>query len=309
MKALVISLGGTINQRAAAGGMAVEMDLIQFEKAAGDVALQFVELSRRAGANLQIADIFKIKELIEKNRAEQDGFLILTGTDSMEEIGYGLDLVLDMDKPVVITAAMRPADALGYDGIRNFRDSIEVMKHESAPRNGVLAVISEEIHAARYLRKRDSQALNAFDSGNGPMGRIRRGIPRFHYEGMPPVRKFTTLSGGFCDYHVPIVPIYLGCKLNARDFEKCHGLVLAGMGTGSLPDEVAAELAKGLTSKIPVCITSRCLNGGNYDDFYYKGSLVKYESRGFLLEGYEELSPYQARIRLIFELAEKARRS
>ena len=36
-----------------------------------------------------------------------------------------------------------------------------------------------------------------------------------------------------------------------------------------------------------MCITSRCPFGDNYDDFYYKGSLEKYTSKGFILEGYE----------------------
>lgn len=306
MKILVVSLGGTISQKAASdGSMTVDVDQRSLCAVAEGVSLRFEELRKSTGANLQISDLFEMRKCIDANLSHYDGFVILVGTDSAEEIVFGLDLLLDMDKPVVATGAMRPADALGYDGLSNFRDAIMILRHAAASRSGVLFVISEEIHAARYVRKSDSQALSAFASPNGPMGRIRRGEPKFYYHGLPPIRKFLSIGKKLADLHVPIVPMYLGCRVQAEDFMQCHGLVLAGMGTGSLPDRVVDELSPSITSKIPVCITTRCISGGSYDDFHYKGSLNKYESRGFILRPYEELSPYQARIRLMFDLMDK----
>ena len=306
MKALVVSLGGTISQKAASDGrMAVAVDRRRLCAAAEGAALDFKELRKSTGANLQVSDLLEMRTCIDANMSHYDGFVVLVGTDSAEEIVFGLDLLLDADKPIVATGAMRPADALGYDGIKNFRDAIMVLRHEAALRSGVLFVISEEIHAARYVRKSDSQALNAFASSNGPMGRIRRGEPKFYYHGLPPMQKFLSIDDEFVDLNVPIAPMYLGCQVRAEDFMQCHGLVLAGMGTGSLPDGVVGELSPSITEKIPVCITTRCVSGGNYDDFHYKGSLRKYESRGFILAPYEELSPYQARIRLMFALMDK----
>jgi len=81
------------------------------------------------------------------------------------------------------------------------------------------------------------------------------------------------------------------------------GLVLAGMGTGSLPNHLVDELSKKWTSEIPIVISSRCLIGLSYDDDYYTGSRDKYESKGFRLDGYEALNPNQSRIRLCLELS------
>lgn len=76
------------------------------------------------------------------------------------------------------------------------------------------------------------------------------------------------------------------------------------MGTSSLSPELI-ELLTPWTSKIPIVLVSRSVVGWNYDDDYYKGSVQKYESRGFILRGYEELNAIQARTKLIFELSSK----
>ena len=307
MRIFVISIGGTINQRAIDGKMAVDMEEGGFRSSIdSNHELTFFEFSKITGANLAIENVVSLRDLILEQSLKYDGVILLTGTDSLEEIAFGLDLMLDVTIPVVITAAMRPADALGYDGFRNFRDSVAVAGAPESSGNGVLIVISEDIHAARYLRKLDSQSLNAFESRPGPIGKIRRGIPIYTYLGLPELKKYTQITSCSNDINIPIIPMYLGCDLSFVNFEKIDGLVLAGMGTGSLSDSVINRLSPEITNKIPVCITSRCLVGGNYDDFYYKGSLQKYTSKGFILEGYEGLSPYQARIKLMLDLAVKS---
>ena len=305
MNILVLSMGGTISQKASgAGGMVVSLDRSGLRAAAEGAHLTFVEVAHSTGANLDVSDILKLAGCIKSNWTEFDGFLVLVGTDSAEEVLYGLDLLLSPGKPVVATGAMRPADALGYDGLRNVRDALAVLRSPCALDCGILFVIFDEIHAARYLRKSDSQTLSAFASANGPMGSIRRGEAQFHYCGLPPIRRFPSLEGRNIHAIMPVVPMHLGVQVRADDFSMCHGLVLAGMGAGGVPDRVVKELSPSVTGRIPVCITSRCRSGGNYDDFHYKGSLDKYESAGFLVRPYEGLTPWQARIRMMFEWSE-----
>ena len=54
------------------------------------------------------------------NREDICGVVITHGTDSLEESAYFLDLVVNHEKPVVVTGAMRSSSELGYDGSNNF---------------------------------------------------------------------------------------------------------------------------------------------------------------------------------------------
>ena len=138
--------------------MSVEMGEDGFRAALNSTHdLTFFEFSKRIGINLSMEDVVALPNLIVEKTSSHDGIVLLTGTDSLEEIAFGLDLLLDIRDPVVITAAMRPSDALGYDGFRNFRDAVAVAAAPQSTGNGVLVVISEEIHAAQYLRKLDSK--------------------------------------------------------------------------------------------------------------------------------------------------------
>ena len=50
------------------------------------------------------------------HQSNVDGIVITHGTDTMEETGYFLSLVVKSDKPVVLVGSMRPATAISADG-------------------------------------------------------------------------------------------------------------------------------------------------------------------------------------------------
>ena len=71
-----------------------------------------------------------------------DAVIITHGTDTAEETGFLLDLTLPTTKPVILVGAMRPADAVGADGMRNFANAVKVASDPAASARGVMLVLS-----------------------------------------------------------------------------------------------------------------------------------------------------------------------
>ncbi|MEO0591220.1 MAG: asparaginase domain-containing protein, partial [Pseudomonadota bacterium] len=92
-----------------------------------------------------------------------DGVIITHGTDTVEETAFLLDLTLPTTKPVVLVGAMRPADAVGYDGLRNFANALQVVRSDEAAGRGVLVVMGDKVIAARDVRKARTRGIDAFE--------------------------------------------------------------------------------------------------------------------------------------------------
>ena len=103
-------------------------------------------------------------------RPDVDGVVVTHGTDTLEESAYFLHLILDSQKPVVFTGAMRPASALSADGPLNFYAAVAAASAPASVGAGVLVVLNDEIHSARDVSKSTSLRVDSFASPYGPLG-------------------------------------------------------------------------------------------------------------------------------------------
>src|SRR5678816_3623826 len=104
-----------------------------------------------------------------------------TGTDTQEETGYFLDLLVKSAKPVVLTGSMRPATAISADGPKNLYDAITVAIDPKSKGRGVLVSFNEGIFDSREVMKLSTTKTNAFGSPNtGPIGQAYDGRVEYY---------------------------------------------------------------------------------------------------------------------------------
>ncbi len=189
-------------------------------------------------------------------QAGVDGIVITHGTDTMEETGYFLNLVVKGDKPVVLVGSMRPATAISADGPMNLFNGTAVAIDKAARGRGVLCVLNDDIHYARESTKTNATSLQTFVSPNrGKAGIVLFGKANFY---SPPVPKHTSgsaFAGNVPDALPNVAIVYAHANVGKEPVEAAvaagaKGIVLAGVGDGNatapMIDALAAAARKGV---------------------------------------------------------------
>ena len=169
---VVLATGGTIAGAAASdvqagyasGQVGVEQLLAAVPQARKLATLRGEQISNIGSQDMNDEVWLKLARRINELVAmpDVDGIVITHGTDTIEEPTYFLNLVVKSNKPVVLTASMRPSTALSADGPLNFFNAVAVAAGKDAVGGGVLVAINDWIHGARSLTKTSTTAVQAF---------------------------------------------------------------------------------------------------------------------------------------------------
>lgn len=109
----------------------------------------------------------QIAEMIEKNYFTYDGFVVITGTDTMAYAASALSFMLEnLGKPVIFTGSQIPLSQIYNDAHRNLIVSIIFAGNSEFPE--VCICFHDKILRANRTTKVDSVGLNAFHSPNFP---------------------------------------------------------------------------------------------------------------------------------------------
>ena len=236
----------------------------------------------------------RVKKALDNN--ECDGIVITHGTDTLEETAYFLDLTIENKIPVVLTGAMRSSNELGSDGVYNFQSAILTAASDEASDKGVLVVMNDEIHTARFVTKTHTTNVDTFRTPTfGPLGIVYKRDIRFFQ---------ALVNQHVCDIDhlekgVYLIKAYAGIPKEIFEIINrpgTKGIVIEGLGAGNLPVEVVEPIQALIDNDITVVMVSRCYNGLAEPIYDYVGGGTGLERMGVVF--CQGLNGQKARIKL-----------
>jgi L-asparaginase len=271
---LVLGTGGTIAGSGAGGTGAayrpggLSLDVLVAHLAELGLAADMVpqEIARIGSQDIGFAEWQALHAACAGAMADpaMDAVIITHGTDTAEETGFLLDLTLPTTKPVILVGAMRPADAVGADGMRNFANAVKVAGDPAARGRGVMLVMGDAVLAVRDARKAATNSIDAFRTF--PRGPLARVTPSSLDWFGPPHRLEEAARYAFPQALPRVAILTAGAGMDEKPVEAllgigAKGIVLAGMGQGNAPATVIEALARAAASGVPVVRASRVDEG------------------------------------------------
>jgi len=199
-------------------------------------------------------------------RPDVAGLVVTHGTDTLEETAYFLHRTLEAKKPVVFTAAMRPATALSADGPQNLLDAVTLAGMAGA--QGVLAMFAGKVFGGADLRKVHGFRVEAFDAGDaGVIGVMADGqLQRYRAWPAQPLHAAAAALPEAAGWPVvDIVTSHAGARaevVEALVRAGARGLVIAGTGNGSVHRSLVEAARRAEQAGVVVRRASRCQLGG-----------------------------------------------
>ena len=306
---LVLGTGGTIAGAAhsatgksyGAGAVAIETILADVAGLGLDARFEARTIAQIGSQDIGWVQWDALHAAVSAGKSDDTitGIIITHGTDTAEETAYLLDLTLDSGKPVVLVGAMRPADAVGADGMRNFANAARVAADPQAAGRGVMVVMGDTVFAASDVRKAATASVDAFKGF--PRGPIARVTPASLDWFAPPHR-----AGASARYPWPkalprVAILTAGAGMDNQPVKAllgigCKGIVIAGMGQGNAPASVLDALAAAVRAGVPVVRSTRVDEG-----MVERNVEVDDDARGFVAA--RTLGPAKARMLLMVLIA------
>ena len=290
-KILMIATGGTIASQLGSGGLIPHLAASSLLKCVPEVfdfcQPEAIQIYNIDSTNITPDHWVKLATAIRDNYDAYDGFVVCHGTDTMSYTAAMISyMVQHSPKPIVFTGSQKPIDKEDTDGRINLRDSFLYAASDNA--SDVVIVFQGQVIAGTRAKKIRTKSFNAFDSVDFPClaairdGRIIQYIqtakadkPEFFLELNDKVGLLTLTPG-------------MNGELLDAYFRYYDGVVLAGYGTGGIPEveyygfyeRIASWERKGKT----LAVTTQVQQEGSDMDVYQVGR--GWKNRFALLESY-----------------------
>jgi len=266
--------------------------------------LEVIEYSEIPSPSITPNMMLEISKIIKEHIKNDNptGFVIVHGTDTLEETAFFLDTIIDTEIPIIVTGSMKSSSELGYDGINNLVSSILVARSNKSRARGVLVVMNDQINAASEVTKTNTLSLDTFKSLDyGPVGIVDNHEVIYHRN--INYRRNKIVSVDSINHRVDLIKAYAGSDSTLINYLidiGCKGIVIEALGRGNLPPTMIPGIKRAIKKDIPVVICSRCPSGRVLDSYGYLGGGKYLTNIGCILA--PSLNGQKARILLMLAL-------
>jgi L-asparaginase len=226
-----------------------------------------------------------IVDIIQNNYNDFDGFVILTGSDTMSYTSSAISFMIEnLQKPIIFTGSQLPIGDLRTDAKENLITSIEIAcarKEDQPIISEVCLYFEYKLYRANRTTKINAEQFEAFASMNYP-ALAESGVHLSfseHYIYKPLKEKKELIIRKELITDVLILKLFPGITEkvvdNILNIEGLKGVVLETYGSGNAPDESwFLDLLKEAISKdIRIINVTQC-SGGNVIQGHYETSVA-----------------------------------
>ncbi|HJH29671.1 MAG TPA: Glu-tRNA(Gln) amidotransferase subunit GatD [Methanosarcinaceae archaeon] len=315
-KVTILSTGGTI-----ASKIDYRTGAVSAQFSADDILNTIPELTEIADFSGRVvynilSENMKAEYWVELARAVAEeidsgakGIIVAHGTDTMMYSAAALSFMIETPVPIVFVGSQRSADRPSSDNAMNAICAAEVAVSDIAEVCVVMHGTASDdyclIHRGTKVRKMHTSRRDAFKSINAePIGSVDYAARKIESTGDYIKRgsRELKLREGF-EPKCALVKFTPGASPDILSYfidAGYRGIVIEGTGLGHVSADWVPAIEKARQAKIPVIMTSQCINGRVCDRVYDTGRDIL---KAGAIEG-EDMLPEVALVKLMWALGQ-----